>query len=128
MKTPTLIAVAALLLMTGVGAGAFGAHGLRAHVAPDMLAVWQTAVLYQMVHGLGLLAVAAIRPRLHARLASASVMFLLAGVALFSGSLYALVLTGTRGLGAITPIGGVCFMIGWVLLAIAALKAKSGID
>ena len=122
MKTSTLITVAAVLLMAGVGAGAFGAHGLRAHVAPDMLAVWQTAVLYQMVHALGLLAVAAMRPRLHCRFASASVLFLLAGVALFSGSLYLLVLTETRGIGAITPVGGVSFMIGWLLLAVSALK------
>ena len=124
MKTSTLIAVAAVLLMIGVGAGAFGSHGLRAHVAPDMLAVWQTAVLYQMVHALGLLAVAAIRPRLHAGLASTSALLLLAGVGLFSGSLYLLVLTGTRGIGAITPIGGVCFMIGWLLLALSALKGQ----
>jgi len=87
-----------------------------------MLAVWQTAVLYQFVHALGLLGVAALRPRLHPRLCSASVGFMLAGVALFSGSLYALVLTGTRALGAITPFGGVCFMVGWLLLALAAIR------
>ncbi len=123
MSTRTLVTAASLLLMLGVGTGAFGAHGLRAHVTPDMLAVWQTAVLYQLVHALGLLAIAALRPLLAARLASMAAGFLLVGIGIFSGSLYALVLTGIRGIGAITPIGGVSFMIGWLLLAAAALSA-----
>lgn len=122
MRTRTLVIAASLLLMLGVGTGAFGAHGLRAHVGPNMLAVWQTAVLYQLVHALGLLGLAALRPHLHAGLASAAAAFLLAGVVLFSGSLYALVLIGTRGIGAITPVGGVCFMIGWLLVALAAWR------
>lgn len=122
MRTHTLIVIAALLLMLGVGTGAFGAHGLRAHVGPDMLAVWQTAVLYQFVHALGLLAVAALSSRLHPRLASWATLFLLAGILIFSGSLYALVLSDVRALGAITPIGGVSFMIGWALLAWAAVR------
>jgi len=66
--------------MVGVGTGAFGAHGLRAHVSPHLLDVWQTAVLYQFVHALGLLGIAALQPRLHARLASAGAAFLLAGI------------------------------------------------
>lgn len=123
MSTRTLVTAASLLLMLGVGTGAFGAHGLRAHVTPDMLAIWQTAVMYQLVHALGLLAIAALRPLLAARLASMAAGFLLVGIGIFSGSLYALVLTGIRGIGAITPIGGVCFMIGWLLLAAAALRA-----
>lgn len=123
MSTRTLVTAASLLLMLGVGTGAFGAHGLRAHVTPDMLAIWQTAVMYQLVHALGLLAIAALRPLLAARLASMAAGFLLVGIGIFSGSLYALVLTGIRGIGAITPIGGVFFMIGWLLLAAAALRA-----
>lgn len=123
MSTRTLVTAASLLLMLGVGTGAFGAHGLRAHVTPNMLAIWQTAVMYQLVHALGLLAIAALRPLLAARLASMAAGFLLVGIGIFSGSLYALVLTGIRGIGAITPIGGVCFMIGWLLLAAAALRA-----
>ena len=110
--------------MLGVGTGAFGAHGLKAHVTADMLAVWQTAVLYQLVHALGLLGTAALRPQLHPRLSTAAALFLLAGILIFSGSLYALVLSGIRGIGAITPIGGVCFMIGWLLLALAALRER----
>lgn len=124
MRTRTIVIAAALLLMLGVGTGAFGAHGLRAHVSPNMLAVWQTAVLYQLVHALGLLGLAALRPHLHTGLASASAWFLLGGVLLFSGSLYALVLLGTRGIGVITPIGGVSFMIGWILLALAAWRGQ----
>lgn len=124
MRTRTLVIIAALLLMLGVATGAFGAHGLRAHVGPDMLAVWQTAVFYQLVHALGLLGTAALRPRLHARITSVAAAFLLAGVVLFSGSLYALVLSGVRGLGAVTPIGGVCFMIGWMLLGLAAWRGN----
>ena len=124
MRTRTLIIAAALLLMLGVGTGAFGTHGLRAHVGPDRLAVWQTAVLYQLVHALGLLGVAALRPRLHQALATAAAAFLLIGILIFSGSLYALVLSGVRILGAITPIGGVSFMVGWLLLALAALRGK----
>lgn len=112
------------MLMLGVGTGAFGAHGLRAHVAPDMLSVWQTAVLYQVFHALGLLGVAALRPRLHTKLASAASLFILAGILIFSGSLYALVLSGVRVIGAITPVGGVSFMIGWVIMAIAAARGN----
>lgn len=122
MRTHTLIIIASLLLMLGVGTGAFGAHGLKAHVSPDHLAVWQTAVLYQFVHALGLLAIAALRPQLHPGLGSAAAGFMLAGVLIFSGSLYALVLSGVRVIGAITPIGGVSFMLGWLLLALAALR------
>lgn len=124
MKTRTIVIAASLLLMLGVGTGAFGAHGLRAHVGPNMLAVWQTAVLYQMFHALGLLGLAALRPRLHDRLASAAAVFLLLGILIFSGSLYTLVLSGIRMVGAITPIGGVSFMIGWLLLALAAARGQ----
>lgn len=124
MKTRTIVIAASLLLMLGVGTGAFGAHGLRAHVGPNMLAVWQTAVLYQMFHALGLLGLAALRPRLHGKLASAAAVFLLLGILIFSGSLYTLVLSGIRMVGAITPIGGVSFMIGWLLLALAAARGQ----
>ena len=122
MRTRLIIVIASLLLMLGVGTGAFGAHGLKAHVTADMLVVWQTAVLYQFVHALGLLGIAALRPRLCQRLSSAAAVFLLAGILIFSGSLYVLVLSGLRMAGAVTPLGGVAFMIGWLLLALAALR------
>lgn len=114
--------------MTGVGAGAFGAHGLKVHVSPDLLAVWQTAVLYQLVHALGLLGVAALRPQLKREAGTAGILFLVAGVLIFSGSLYALVLSGVRAIGAVTPVGGVSFMIGWLLIAIAALRGPASAE
>ncbi|NLY26337.1 MAG: DUF423 domain-containing protein [Alcaligenaceae bacterium] len=112
----------ALALFTGVGTGAFGAHGLKAHVGSDLLAVWETAVLYQLVHGLGLLAVVACSAHLNVRLQGWACTLLTAGILVFSGSLYILVLSGSHWLGAITPLGGLAFMGGWALLALAALK------
>jgi len=114
--------------MLGVGTGAFGAHALRMQISPDMLEVWQTAVLYQLVHALGVLAIAGLSTKLHQNLATAAAAFLLAGIVIFSGSLYLLVLSDLRVVGAITPVGGVSFMIGWLLLALAALRAGSKED
>lgn len=122
MTERTLILWGALSLLTGVAAGAFGAHGLRQVVSPDILAVWQTAVLYQMVHGLGLLALAALQGRLAAGPARWAGRFMVAGILIFSGSLYVLVLSGIKVLGAITPIGGVCFIVAWALVALAAWR------
>lgn len=122
MTERTLILWGALSLLAGVAAGAFGAHGLRQAVSPDMLAVWQTAVLYQMVHGLGLLALAALQGRLAAGPARWAGRFMVAGILIFSGSLYVLVLSGITVLGAITPIGGVCFIVAWALVALAAWR------
>lgn len=107
----------------GVGAGAFAAHALKARLTPDLLAVFETGVRYQLVHALGLIAVAwacARWPGGPARWAGACFV---AGTVLFSGSLYALALTGVRGLGAVTPFGGVAFLLGWLLLAWSAWKA-----
>lgn len=122
MTERTLILWGALSLLTGVAAGAFGAHGLRQVVSPDMLAVWQTAVLYQMVHGLGLLALAALQGRLATGPACWAGRFMAAGIVIFSGSLYVLVLSGIKVLGAITPIGGVCFIVAWAMVALAAWR------
>lgn len=121
MNSRNLVVCAALVMAVGVGAGAFGAHALRGLVAADRMPIWQTAVLYQIIHGLGMLAVALLgmhmpSPRL--RLAGG---LMLAGIVIFSGSLYTLVLTDTRWLGAITPFGGVAFIAAWCLVAIAAL-------
>lgn len=105
--------------VTGVAAGAFGAHALRARVAADLLAVFETAARYQMYHALALLAVALLAARAPSRAAAAAGWLFAAGILVFSGSLYALALTGVRVLGAITPIGGACFLAGWVALAMA---------
>jgi uncharacterized membrane protein YgdD (TMEM256/DUF423 family) len=109
-------------MLLGVAAGAFGAHGLKERLTPDLLAVWETAVRYQIYHALGLLALAALWDRLSARASTAGWCFLL-GTLVFSGSLYALSLTGIRKLGAITPIGGLLFLAGWAAL-LTALRAK----
>ena len=114
------VVAGALFLLTGVAAGAFGAHALKSIVTPDRLAIWQTAVLYQLIHGLGLLIIAAMRPHYGSRCLAYAGWFLLAGVLIFSGSLYVLVLTDIRWLGAITPIGGASFMLGWALVAWSA--------
>jgi len=103
----------------GVAAGAFGAHALRTRLPAELLAVWETAARYQLVHALALLAVALLIARAPSGAAAAAGWLFAAGVLLFSGSLYALALTGVRVLGAITPLGGVCFLAGWAALALA---------
>jgi uncharacterized membrane protein YgdD (TMEM256/DUF423 family) len=105
-----------------VAAGAFGAHALRGRLAPDLLAVFETGARYQMYHALALLAVAWAMTRWPgALLAWAGWLFLL-GTVLFSGSLYALALSGVRWLGAITPLGGLAFLAGWACLAVSAAR------
>ncbi len=117
----------AALAGIAVAAGAFGAHALRARLSPGDLAIFETAVRYQMYHALALLAVAwasTLVPDV-AFVRWAGLCFI-AGVLIFSGSLYLLVLTDTRWLGAITPIGGVALIGGWICLALAALRLPAG--
>jgi uncharacterized membrane protein YgdD (TMEM256/DUF423 family) len=105
----------------GVALGAFAAHGLRARLSPDMLAVFETGVRYHMYHSLALLAASAVIGHLGpARLLVSAGWLFVAGIALFSGSLYALAMTGVSTLGAITPIGGLAFLGGWACLALFA--------
>ncbi|NUQ00991.1 MAG: DUF423 domain-containing protein [Armatimonadetes bacterium] len=112
------VAVAACLGAAAVAFGAFGAHGLEGRVRSEDLATWETAARYQMYHAVALLAAAALRPY---RLGLIAALFL-AGTLLFSGSLYLLVLTNTGWFGAITPLGGLCFIAGWVTLAYAGFR------
>jgi uncharacterized membrane protein YgdD (TMEM256/DUF423 family) len=112
----------ALLGATGVAAGAFGAHALKARLAPDLLAVFDTAARYQMVHALALFAAAWAVSRWPGWRARTAGWCFIAGTLVFSGSLYALTLTGLRALGAITPVGGVLMIVGWLLLALAAWR------
>jgi uncharacterized membrane protein YgdD (TMEM256/DUF423 family) len=113
--------VGSLLGFLGVAAGAFGAHGLRSRLSPEMLAVFETAVRYQMYHVFALLITAVLIGRLgDARLLTIAGWSFVTGIVLFSGSLYALALTGVSGLGAITPLGGLAFLVGWGFLAIFA--------
>lgn len=118
-----LLAVASGLGLIGVAAGAFGAHALRTRISPEMLAVFNTGVLYHLVHAASLAAVAVAWARWPSSTITAAGWLFVAGILLFSGSLYLLAVTGVRPLGAITPIGGVCFLGGWLCLLIAALRA-----
>jgi uncharacterized membrane protein YgdD (TMEM256/DUF423 family) len=117
----TFVLIGALAGVVGVTLGAFGAHSLRARISPEMLAVFETGVRYQMYHALALLALGALAPSLAGRLPAIAGWAFTVGIFLFSGSLYVLALTDIRILGAITPLGGVAFLIGWASLAIAAL-------
>jgi uncharacterized membrane protein YgdD (TMEM256/DUF423 family) len=123
MTDRLLIMLGALNMLVAVAAGAFGAHGLKRTLTPDMLAVWQTAVTYQMAHALGMLAIAALGARMGGTLLSSAGAVMFAGIVIFSGSLYVLALTGTRWLGAITPIGGAAFLLAWAMVAWAAWRA-----
>lgn len=117
------VALGSLSAFVGVALGAFGAHGLKTKVAQDMLKVWETAVLYHLVHALGLIFVGVlcfILPDVSS--VRTAGWFLLGGTFLFSGSLYLLVLTGSKPLGIITPLGGVAFLAGWLMLAVAVWK------
>ncbi len=116
----TLMFVGALMGGLGVGIGAFGAHGLRGRLSPEMLAVFETGVQYQMYHALAILATAALMVRVDGRATVIAGWSFFVGILLFSGSLYALALTGVTTLGAITPIGGVALLVGWAALAVAA--------
>jgi uncharacterized membrane protein YgdD (TMEM256/DUF423 family) len=119
----TFAMLGALSAAISVGAGAFGAHALRARLEPRQLEVFETAARYQMYHALALLVVAWAATRWPGSLVNSSGWLFLAGTLLFSGSLYAMTFTGIRALGAITPIGGVCFIAGWLCLALAATRS-----
>jgi len=107
-----------------VAAGAFGAHALRARLSPDLLAVFETGARYQMYHALALMAVAWAVTRWPGGLAQWAGWLFVLGTLLFSGSLYALALSGIRWLGAITPLGGVAFLAGWACLGVAVASGR----
>ena len=116
------LALGAISAFVSVAAGAFGSHALRERLSPDLLAVFEVGVRYEMYHALGLVAVAWAAARWPGGGAAAAGWLFLAGTVLFSGSLYALALSGVRALGAVTPFGGVAFLAGWALLAWTALR------
>lgn len=115
---------AALLAGIGVALGAFGAHALRARLEPRDLEIYETGVRYQMYHAFALLAVAWLLSRNVPAAANAGWAFMV-GTLLFSGSLYLMALTGWRWLGPVTPLGGAAFLVGWVLLMLAASKLEA---
>jgi uncharacterized membrane protein YgdD (TMEM256/DUF423 family) len=118
----SFFAAGALFGLLGVALGAFGTHGLRGTLSPADLATFETGVRYQLIHALALLAAAWAATRWPGGAVHAAGWLFVAGIVVFSGSLYTLVLTGHRWLGAVTPIGGLCFLVAWGLLAWAALR------
>jgi len=117
------LAAGGLAALAVVALGAFGAHALKTRLSTEMLALWHTGVEYHAYHSLGLLAVGLVAAQLpESMLLKWSGWLMLAGIVLFSGSLYALALSGERWLGAITPIGGTAFLAAWGLFVIAVLK------
>jgi uncharacterized membrane protein YgdD (TMEM256/DUF423 family) len=119
----TFLLLGSLNAFLSVAIGAFGAHALKSRLSTDMLSVYNTGVQYHMIHAIGLILIALLSDRLgNSPLVTASGWSLLIGIILFSGSLYVLSISGIKILGAITPLGGVAFLLGWILLAIAALK------
>src|SRR5438034_2758067 len=118
------ISFGAVSAFLAVAAGAFGAHALRSRLAPDMLDVFQTGATYQMYHALALVGVGLLlsRSSSDSSLFVAAGWLFIAGSVLFSGSLYALALSGTSWVGAITPLGGVAFLLGWLALAVGVSR------
>ena len=122
-EVKTFFLLGALFGGLGVAFGAFGAHALQARLSPDDLATFEIGVRYQLIHAVALLAVAWATTQWSGATVTAAGWAFTVGIVVFSGSLYTLVLTGQRWLGAITPIGGVAFLIGWALLAWTAFRS-----
>lgn len=119
--------IGALSAGISVAAGAFGAHGLRGRLSDEMLVVFETGARYQMYHALALLATAWACSRWPGTVTHSAGWLFITGTVIFSGSLYLLSLTGMRWMGAVTPLGGLAFMAGWLCLAWAALRSGSGL-
>ncbi len=117
MSSSRALAIAGVLLALATGCGAFGAHGLKAVLTPERLQLWETAVRYQFFHGLGLIGVGLVLRTLDSGTLRGAASLIVAGVVLFSGSLYALALGAPRVLGALTPLGGLAWISGWLLFA-----------
>lgn len=121
----TFVLLGAVFGGVAVATGAFAAHALAPRVEPRMLEVFETAARYQMFHALALFAVAWVWQQTGARAARVAGWAFVLGIVLFSGSLYAMVFSGVRALGMITPLGGVAFVVGWAALAAAAWRMRA---
>ena len=122
MKNRTILLAGAIFMALAVLLGAFGAHALKKVLSPDMLAIYKTGVEYQFYHALGLLLIGVIGFHIRSRYLQWAGLFISIGIIIFSGGLYVLTLSGIKALGAITPIGGLSFVVGWIFLAIAIWK------
>ena len=116
--------LAAFFGFTGVGLGAFAAHGLKNRLSAEYLAIFHTGVTYQLVHTLALLGVALLAAQIPGRLVTWAGASFVIGILLFSGSLYLLTLTGVSKLGIVTPFGGLAFLVGWLCLGVAAWRLQ----
>lgn len=117
-----ILMTASVFLALAVTFGAFGAHGLKTHVSSEMLQIFQTGVEYHFYHALGLLLIGILSISMPTGLLNWSAFLLAVGIILFSGSLYIMAISGIRWLGAITPLGGLSFIAGWILLFVAVWK------
>jgi uncharacterized membrane protein YgdD (TMEM256/DUF423 family) len=117
----TFLLVGSVAALIGVAVGAFGAHGLRDRLSPEMLEVFETGVRYQMYHAFAILFVAVTLARFDGWLVRTAGWLFVSGIVLFSGSLYLLAVSGVKTLGAITPLGGLAFLAGWACLALVAI-------
>lgn len=115
--------IGCIFALAGVAAGAFGAHALRERLPQSLLAIFETGVRYQMYHAFALMATGALAAWRPGRMTTAAGWLFTAGILVFSGSLYLLATTGTLWLGAITPLGGGAFLVGWAMLALAGSRA-----
>jgi uncharacterized membrane protein YgdD (TMEM256/DUF423 family) len=122
MNARTTLAVAGILMALATALGAFGAHALKAHLAPDKLQVYETAVRYHFLNTLGLLAIGVLLRSMDGELLRWSAVLVLAGVILFSGSLYLLTFGAPRFIGVVTPLGGLALIAGWILFAATVLR------
>ena len=113
-----LVRLGAWAMAFGVTLGAFGAHGLESRLAPDLLAIYETGVRYHLVHGLALFVAAWLAGEDQTRSARLAGVLFVAGILIFSGSLYLLALTGVRTFGAVTPLGGIAWIAGWAIIAL----------
>lgn len=120
-----MLAIGALACALAVVLGAFGAHGLKSRLAPEALALWQTAVQYHFWHALGLLLIGLAAFQLPGPWITAAGWLLVIGISLFSGALYALALGAPKILGSVAPVGGLALLLGWLALAWAVISAKT---
>jgi uncharacterized membrane protein YgdD (TMEM256/DUF423 family) len=117
MDARKTLAIAGALIALATALGAFGAHALKAHLSPDKLLVYETAVRYHFIHALGLLAIGVLLRSVDGELLRWSAALVLAGIVLFSGSLYLLTFGAPRFVGIVTPVGGLALLAGWILFA-----------
>ena len=119
MNNRNILLAGAVFMVLGVILGAFGAHALKTRLSPDMMLIYKTAVEYQFYHALGLLLIGLIGFQIKSKWIKWSGLLICIGIILFSGSLYILSVSGIKWIGAITPIGGLSFVAGWIFPAVA---------